>query len=465
MKKCLLILFVLMRFILPAQVAVNTDGTPANNSAMLDVKSTDKGVLLPRMTLTQRDAIANPAEGLMIYCSNCGTNGSLSIYTNGKWRTFTACFLASPVAGTPVMNLDQITWVWAAVTGATGYKWSTGNIYETAVDMGSTTQKSENNIVCDTTYTRYVWAYNDCGVSDPTILTKELYTPAVPVAGTHELCFNYIEWNWNYLPDVYGFRWNSINDYESAVDIGMSLQRMETGLSCGMNYTRYVWSYNACGHSPVSVLTQSTAACSPGVPCTGLPSFVYGGKVYHTVQIGSQCWMKENLNIGIMLQATTNQSNNGTIEKYCYNNDTANCSTYGGLYQWNELMQYSTLQGSQGICPAGWHIPASADFDLLCNTLGGAGLAGGPMKEACFGHWWTPNANATNSSGFTALPASARGWDGYFYTPLGCYGTFWSSTQSDATNAWKYELYYGNDNVEGTSVTKQVGYSVRCVKD
>jgi len=77
-----------------------------------------------------------------------------------------------------------------------------------------------------------------------------------------------------------------------------------------------------------------------GLPCPGMPTVVYGGQTYNTVQIGTQCWLKENLNIGTKIPGTQNQANNGTIEKYCYNNDEANCAIYGGLYQWNEMMQY-----------------------------------------------------------------------------------------------------------------------------
>ena len=68
----------------------------------------------------------------------------------------------------------------------------------------------------------------------------------------------------------------------------------------------------------------------------------YGGKDYNTVLIGSQCWLKENLDVGTMINGSNQQTNNGIIEKYCYNNVPNNCSTYGGLYQWNEAMQYFT---------------------------------------------------------------------------------------------------------------------------
>src|SRR5208283_4895597 len=80
-------------------------------------------------------------------------------------------------------------------------------------------------------------------------------------------------------------------------------------------------------------------------------SVVYAGKTYNTVLIGNQCWFKENLDVGTMISGSDSMKNNGTIEKYCYNDDPASCAAYGGLYQWDEAMRYSTIEGSQGICP------------------------------------------------------------------------------------------------------------------
>ena len=109
------------------------------------------------------------------------------------------------------------------------------------------------------------------------------------------------------------------------------------------------------------------------------PSTVeYSGQIYNTVAIGDQCWLKENLNVGVMLDGSLDQSDNSTIEKYCNDNSDANCTTYGGLYQWNEAMQYSILEGSQGICPAGWHIPTLVDYNTLVTYVGGDGNA---LKE------------------------------------------------------------------------------------
>src|SRR5680860_564302 len=92
--------------------------------------------------------------------------------------------------------------------------------------------------------------------------------------------------------------------------------------------------------------------------------------------IGVQAWAKANLNVGTMVPGTlggsntTNQTNNSIIEKYCYQNNPANCTTYGGLYQWNEAMQYVTTEGAQGICPAGSHIPSDNDWKILEMQLG-----------------------------------------------------------------------------------------------
>lgn len=71
------------------------------------------------------------------------------------------------------------------------------------------------------------------------------------------------------------------------------------------------------------------------IPCPGIPTVTYEGQTYNTIQIFSQCWLKENLNAGEMISSTQDMTNNGVIEKYCLSNNTSNCEIYGGLYQWN----------------------------------------------------------------------------------------------------------------------------------
>ena len=87
------------------------------------------------------------------------------------------------------------------------------------------------------------------------------------------------------------------------------------------------------------------------------------GQAYNTVQIGDQCWMAENLNIGYMINGTEEMTDNGVIEKYCYDDNPANCDEYGGFYQWNEMIQYMSATGLQGICPEGWRIPSDDEWE------------------------------------------------------------------------------------------------------
>lgn len=197
------------------------------------------------------------------------------------------------------------------------------------------------------------------------------------------------------------------------------------------------------------------------------------GQSYNTVQIGTQCWMAENLNIGTMISGSSNQTDNGTIEKYCYSNNTTNCDTYGGLYQWDEMMEYNTAPGSQGVCPIGWQLPTDDEYKTVEMQLGmtqtqadqegyrGAD-EGGKLKESGTSHWNSPNIGATNSSTFTALPAGMA--SGSFQT-LGVLAWFWTSNEA-GSGAFMRALRHDMSQVyRAWGSTKITGYSVRCIKD
>jgi uncharacterized protein (TIGR02145 family) len=208
-----------------------------------------------------------------------------------------------------------------------------------------------------------------------------------------------------------------------------------------------------------------------------VPPFVCGndfidsrdGQSYSSVLIGTQCWMAENLNIGTMIPTAQDMADNGIIEKYCYDNNTANCDIYGGLYLWNEMMEYSTIPGVQGICPANWHLPTDAELTILTTFLGGLGITGGKMKtigtiEAGTGLWYAPNAGATNESGFNALPGGWRHNVSITYE-LGYYANIWSSTGYDTISAWYRHLFYNNSSVGRYYGYKHYGHSCRCVQN
>ncbi len=188
------------------------------------------------------------------------------------------------------------------------------------------------------------------------------------------------------------------------------------------------------------------------------------GQSYTTVQIGIQCWMAENLNVGTRIDGIIEQTDNTIVEKYCIANSNTNCDIYGGLYQWNEMMQYTTTEGVQGICPDGWHLPTDSAWTFLTDSLGGTNVAGGKMKETGTNHWYSPNTGATNLSGFTALPGSFRNQGG----ELGNIGTnafLWSSSYELSIYAWIRLLSNNNDNADRYYTYKTRGLSVRCLKD
>jgi len=155
-------------------VSINTDGSQADSSAILDVKSTTKGLLLPRMSFNERNSIVNPAEGLIIFCTDCGLNGMgvLSMFTGGEWFIFNLCKVSTPDPGDNLFYPSTIIWNWNPVPGASGYKWSSTNSFGSAIDLGPDTSRTETEIVCDTSYSRYVWAYDNCGFSIPLLMTQ-----------------------------------------------------------------------------------------------------------------------------------------------------------------------------------------------------------------------------------------------------------------------------------------------------
>jgi len=194
-----------------------------------------------------------------------------------------------------------------------------------------------------------------------------------------------------------------------------------------------------------------------GGPCPGIPTVTYEGKVYNTVQIGSQCWLKENLDVGTRIDLNDDQTNNGMIEKYCYDNADANCGTYGGLYQWDEAMQYSTTEGAQGICPPGWHIPTLEEFQTLVITVGSSNA----LKAVGQG---TESGAGTNSSGFSALLAGYRKRDSSFSYLEGGTG-FLISTESSENCAWVPVIHSDHNDVFFDCYYKDIGFSIRCIKD
>jgi uncharacterized protein (TIGR02145 family) len=190
---------------------------------------------------------------------------------------------------------------------------------------------------------------------------------------------------------------------------------------------------------------------------------LYGGKLYPTVQIGSQCWMAKNLNIGTRIDGNIEQSDNDILEKYCYNNIEDSCDEYGGYYLWNEMMQYDTTEGVRGICPPDWHLPSDSELTILVTYLGGESIAGEKLKETGTLHWNSPNV-ANNLTNFSFPGGGNRTHNGFFAN-IRIIASLWSSTKSNSTEAWYRYLGNGFGTIDRGKLYYLYGISVRCIKD
>jgi len=181
----------------------------------------------------------------------------------------------------------------------------------------------------------------------------------------------------------------------------------------------------------------------------------------YTTTIGSQVWMKKNLDVttyrnGDPIPEVSDSTawKHLTTGAYCNYNNGAN--GYGKLYNWY------AVNDARGLAPVGWHIPTIGEWETLVDSVGGASVAAGKLKDAGTVHWWSPNTGATNQYVFTAYPGGAR-WGGA-YGSCGGTGMFWTSTASgsEATSVW---MNYNSTLVQFQNHTKISGFSVRCIKD
>jgi uncharacterized protein (TIGR02145 family) len=394
-----------------SQVSINANGDPPDNSAILDVKSTSKGLLIPRMTQSELTAINSPANGLQVFCT---TDNKLYIFLSSINR-------------------------WKEV------EFGSGELLPPAIFSIGTGSACANTVVNGTYYPAV------------SLTTSSFVTIQVNVStiGTYFITTN----------TVNGYSFSTSGEFSTTGSQTINLMGNGTPVTAQTDQFTATAS-NSGGTCTFSVLVWT--------PCPGIPTISYGGQIYNTVQIGTQCWLKENLNIGTRIDGSIAQTDNSTIEKWCYNNLESNCDVYGGMYQWAEMVQY--LNGATnyvswnpvptgnviGICPNGWHIPSDAEWTTLFNSLGGIEVAGGKMKETGTEHWLSPNTGATNSSGFTGLPSGRKDAN---FVKLGEFAPYYSSTQTTANNMWTFYLY--SDDVKITYVwhLKTNGIPARCVKD
>ncbi len=203
------------------------------------------------------------------------------------------------------------------------------------------------------------------------------------------------------------------------------------------------------------------------------------GNIYNTILIENQCWMKENLQATHFSDGTIipeyasnyawdNLDYYNPAKVYCYYNNNHE-NGFGALYTWTAAVNGNSGSESnpsdiQGVCPEGWHLPSEAEWQELVDSLGGDGIAGGPLKETGNVNWNTPNTGATNQTGFTALPGGYRSYNGYFYSAANL-GTWWTATLGSSSSGRRVRMEYNNDNVTISNGSKYYGMSVRCLRN
>ena len=268
---------------------------------------------------------------------------------------------------------------------------------------------------------------------------------------------------------------------------------------CTTENNNYTYSSDGSTYSITFCLGKQTAGLSSGAKVLtrdgvsnsssggGSESFACGdtftdprdSQQYPTVQIGTQCWMAKNMNYDDGCSSNTWINNTDNRWCGCYENNSSNCATYGKLYQWSAAMAGSTTEGAQGICPEGWHVPTSAEYITLYNTINNNasylcdGVSSRIGKAMASSNGWITdsticavgnNQQTNNSSGFNGLPAGYRDYTSGTFSYVGCGADFWSSSFSSPNALYRYLSC--NGTIFGSrSISPVYGFSVRCLKN
>lgn len=229
--------------------------------------------------------------------------------------------------------------------------------------------------------------------------------------------------------------------------------------------------------SEAVIQDYTTLEMDIGMPCPDLPSFTWEGQTYTTRRIGAQCWMAENLNSGTMINGNVEQEDNQVVEKYCYNNDPDYCNFFGGLYQWDEIMDYEFKPGKQGICPDGFHIPTDDEWKILEGEIDSEYGVGDPQWDLTGQRGtdvatrlkstsgWINLSSGTNDYKLNILPVGIYHYLGYF-TATRSNGRFWTSNIGVGNGAWYRSINSGYATVyRNNHGDRDSGFSLRCLKD
>jgi len=505
------------------------------------------------------NAIANPANGLIIYCTDCSNsgNGALAMFISGAWYMFSpTCIVPlAPLSGIHAPTSTQITWNWNSVSDATGYKWNKTNSQDSAIDMGTSTTKTETSLSCNTAYTRYIWAYNSCGNSAVTTMTQStsmnpavsvsisasinpicadtsvtftatttnggtspLYqwkkngaiiagdttttytyipvdndsiicqltsntacsqnnpatsnlitmtinpTPSAPASGTNTSTQTQILWNWNSINCATGYKLNTTNDYATATDMSTATTKTETLLTCNTAYTRYIWAYNGCGNSLVTILTYATSscgtfACGQNIAINHIADSVAPvtkTTIYSTVTNipgeTSKCWITSNL---------------GSDHQATIVSDATEPSA-GWYWQFNCKQGYK--HDGTSVTPS-WTITSIDESSVWVAANDPCNIEiGNPWRIPTYAEWYNVssiggwiNWNSTFGSMLKLHAAGSLKYINGWLHDRGSYGEYWSSSQDISTYGGM--MSFGSSYCNMVQYGKAYGFSIRCLRE
>ena len=292
-----------------------------------------------------------------------------------------------------------------------------------------------------------------------------------------------------------GFEWKATDggSYTQVVVTGDTLTYNLANLTANTSYTyRSFITYEdtiVYGNEVTFTTNEASAPLVDAQPCPGTPTLTdYDGNTYNTVQIGNQCWMRDNLRTTYYADGTAipaGETNTDATLPYYYDYISSDIplTQRGYLYNWPAVMRDASSSsanpsGVQGICPTGWHVPSDEEWMQLTNYVSAqneylcsdnaefiakvlASITGWSSSTSTCAVGNLQNLN--NATGFNASPA------GYLYnlgfTNSGKYAYFWTSTAASSTNAWYRSLNFNYAYVYRNNYGKHFGYSVRCLRD
>ncbi len=368
--------------------------------------------------------------------------------------------LPNPNEGPHIASYRQITWKWYPVDGSPGYRWNTVNDYATSITCD--TSRIETGLSCGTSYARYVWT-SDCVQGTPTILnatTLSQAIPPTPTAWIHVPDQTSIEWRWTNSSAYPNYKWNTTNNYASAINIGDTTSKTETGLTCGTSYTRYIWAYNNCGHSSPLIMTQSTQDCFvcgnsiiknhivTGAPCGGDVAPVNKTVTYNTVSYSNLCWITSNL--GADHEATSLDDNTE--------------ASAGWYWQFNNI---------QGFKENGYYLtPPCGNWYGSSNLTSNWAQNNDPCSLELGNAWRLPTANEYGMIVLGSNPYNSvlkiHKAGGIWYSPRvddrGYEGRYWSSSWNPSFPGFGTILKVVTGGAVPINEEMLHGCSVRCVR-